>query len=291
MPRIVLSPRSLPPLVILALFAPWDQRVKSQGLLRPAQHFPLVDPGQAIVEMIAVNNGAAVSQGAPLILLGSPDLAFQRESAAARAASLRWQAAAAGVDAKIRQQQQVIEAARGKVQSEIRSIADEQSRYRIKAPFPGRFYLMQPDLHPGAWVTKNERLGILADTSRWQVETYLPESELDRVKLGDKARFLSETPDVADIELRVIHIDRDSHVLPDGMQASSRGGALLVREQNKRTVPEQALYRVTLSPVANYVSDQPQVLRGQVIITGRAKAWSDEYVRALAAFFIRESNF
>lgn len=40
----------------------------------------------------------------------------------------------------------MIEAFRGKVQSEIRGIAEEQARYHIEAPFSGRFYLMLPDL-------------------------------------------------------------------------------------------------------------------------------------------------
>lgn len=186
----------------------------------------------------------------------------------------------------------MIEASRGKVQSEIRGIAEEQARYHIEAPFTGRFYLMQPDLHSDTWVAKNERLAILADTSQWQVETYLPESQLNRVKVGDYARFMSETPDLAHVALRVAHIDRDaSHVLTDGILSSTRGGALLAREQNKRIVPEHALYRVTLRVAGPYTPARPQVLRGQVIITGKAEAWADEFIRTAVGFFVRESAF
>lgn len=297
MPRIVQSPRSLMSFtllitLLLLLFTPWDQRVKSQGLLRPVRHLPIVAPGAAVIESIAVSNGMTVSKGAPLIMLNSPDLAFMHQAASARATNLSWKATAAGVDEKIRQEQQVIEASRSKVQSEIRGIAEEQARYRIEAPFSGKFYLMQPDLHSGAWVAKNEQLAVLADTSLWQVETYLPESQLSRVKVGDSARFLSETPDIADLALQVKHIDRDaSHVLVDGMLSSTRGGALLARERNKRIVPEHALYRVTFSVVAPYQPMQPQILRGQVIISGQAEAWADEFIRALAGFFVRESAF
>lgn len=297
MPRIMRSPRSLLSLsllalVILLLFFPWDQRVKSQGLLRPAKHLSIVAPGPAVVESIAVQNGMTVSKGTPLIMLNSPDLAFLHKAASAKATNLRWQATAAGVDEKIRQRQQVIEASRGKVQSEIRGIAKEQARYHIEAPFSGRFYLMQPDLHSDTWVAKNERLAILADTSQWLVETYLPESQLNRVKVGDYARFMSETPDLTHVALRVVHIDRDaSHVLTDGILSSTRGGALLSREQNKRIVPEHALYRIALTVTGAYTPARPQVLRGQVIITGKAEAWADEFIRTAAGFFVRESAF
>jgi len=297
LPAILRSPRSLLTLLVLAggaaaVLLPWDQRVHSQGLLRPAQQFPLVAPGPGVIAALPVANGAAVQTGTLLIALHAPDLVYQKQAAAARAAGLRWQASAAGVDNKLRQQQQVIGAARAKVGSELHSIAEEQARYALKAPFAGRLFFINPDLQPGTWAGKNERLAVLADVARWKVETYLPEAELHRVRVNDDAQFMSETPDAARLALRVTQIDRDAaHVLPDGMLSSTRGGALLAREKGRQIVPEQALYRVVLEPVAPYAGDQPQVLRGSVIIDGEAKAWAEDFMRSAAAFLVRESGF
>lgn len=297
LPAIIRSGRTfltlaLITMVIGSLLFPWDRRVHSQGLLRPAQQFPVIAPGAAQIRSLPIANGAEVHAGELMLALNSPELAYQRSAAGTRAAGVDWQAGAAGVDAKVRQQAQVIEANRAKVRTEIQGLAQEQARYQIKAPFTGRLFYHQPDMLAGAWVGKNDKLATLADVSHWIVETYLPESELARVKPGNTARFRSETPDVASLDLTVTHIDRDAtHILPSGILASTHGGALAVREKTRQIIPEQALYRVTLAPAQPYAPSQGQTLRGDVIIDGEAKPWAENVLRSAAAFVVRESGF
>ena len=279
-------------LVLAGALIPWDQRVRSQGLLRPAEHFPVVSPGPARIKSMPAGNGQPVEKGQILIELEAPDIGFQRQTAAARAANLAWQASSAGLDPKLRDQQGVIEAARGKVGAELAGLRETEARYHPTAPFTGRFYLSQPDLYPGTWIGKNEKLAVLADTSRWLVETYLPESDLNRIRIGDQGSFYSETPDVAELAVKVVRIDRDAtRFLPEGILASTKGGALLVRESDKHLVPETALYRITLSLTGTYQPNQPQILRGHVVLMGRPKAHLDEFLRSAAALFVRESGF
>lgn len=201
MPRILRWSRTWTVLVLLIIgvgiaFVPWDTRVRAQGLPRPHQHFPLVAPGAAQVQALPLNNGQWVEAGQVLIRLTPPDLAFQRQSAQARAGTLAWQASAAGVDPKLREQQQIINAAQGKVQAELAGIEQEQTRYTPKAPFAGRLYLSHPDLSPGTWVGKNETPGVLADTRRWRVETYLPEAALYRVTLALETDYAPAQPQI-----------------------------------------------------------------------------------------------
>ncbi len=297
LPAIVRSPRTWLSLGLLLLilgsaFVPWDRRVQSQGLLRPAQHFPVVAPGAARVQALAVSSGQTVVAGQKLIELEAPDLAFQQQASSARAASLAWQASAAGVHDKLRDQQQVIAAARSKVSAELAGLRDEQGRYTSTAPFSGRIYFSHPDLRTGLWVGKNEQLAVVADTRRWLVETYLPEAELNRIQVGDQGHFYSETPDVAHLPVRVEGIDRDAtRVLGDGILASTRGGEVLVRDTKNSFVPETAIYRVTLSLATTYTPEKPQILRGKVVLQGTPKPWMEEFTRSAAALFVREAGF
>ena len=297
LPDILKSPRTGLTLLVLLLgfgiaLMPWDPRVHAQGLLRPAQHFPVVAPGAAQIRSLPLANGQWAEAGQALIELDPPDLAYQSAAARARAGNLAWQAGAAGVDPKLLAQQQVIAAAQGKVQAELSGLHQEADRYTPRAPFAGRLYLAHPDLLPGTWVGKNDALGVLADTRRWTVETYLPEATLARIRVGDRARYYSETPDRAELPLRVDHIDRDAtRVLPDGILASSHGGELLVRESGKSLVPETAVYRVTLSLEQDYAPAEPQILRGRVVIFGTPRAYLDEFARAAAALVVREAGF
>jgi putative peptide zinc metalloprotease protein len=196
------------------------------------------------------------------------------------------------VDPKLREQQQVIEAAQGKVRAELDGIMQSRLRYAPIAPFAGRLFLSHPDLQTGAWVGKNERLGVLSDTSHWLVETYLPEAELDRIRTGDGGRFYSETPDVAALPVRVERIDRDAtHVLPDPILASAHGGRFQVREHHRRLIPEAALYRVTLALESPHEPRVAQVLRGKVVLFGRPQSHADEFLRTAGAWLVREAGF
>jgi putative peptide zinc metalloprotease protein len=271
---------------------PWDQRVRSQGLLRPAEQYPVVAPNGARIEELPVADGETVAKGEVLLVLEAPELEFQHQAASARAAKLQWQAAAAGVDPKLRQDQQVIEAAREKVAAELMGVQGDQARYAPTAPFPGRLFLGQPDLLAGAWVEKNEQLAVLISTSRWVVDTYLPEAEVNRIRVGDYGRFYSETPDVANLPVRIERIDRDAtRTLLEGMLASSGGGDILVRHSAGQRVPETALYRVTLSLSNDYAPQMLQILRGHVVLYVKPKAYLEEFARAAMALFVREAGF
>jgi putative peptide zinc metalloprotease protein len=278
--------------ILLVGSLPWDQRVRSQGLLGPAELYPVVAPSGARIEQLPVADGQLVAKGEVLLVLEAPELAFEHQVASARATKLRWQAAAAGVDPELRKDQRVIEAAREKVAAELQSVQGQQARYRPTAPFSGRLFLSQPDILRGDWVAKNEQLAVLVNTSRWAIETYLPEAELNRIRLGDYGRFYSETPHVAQLPVRVERIDRDAtRTLPEGMLASSGGGEILVRQSGGQPVPETALYRVTLSLSEEYAPEVLQILRGQVVLYGNPKAYLEEFARSAMALFVREAGF
>ena len=280
---------------VAALALPWDTRVAAQGVLRPTDSATVVVPGAAVLQTQAVAEGTQVDAGQVLLTLASPDLPFQAQSARARAAGLRWQESMAGVDAKLRDRSQVVRAEADKVASELKGLAQQQDRYTLRAPISGTLFYTQPDLAAGQWLRKDERLAIVADLRRWKVDVYLPESELGRVQVGDTGSFHTEAQAWgagAVLPLVVSAIDRDAtRALPEPLLASTRGGAVVVREQHRQFIPEQAVYRVTLAVQADATPASPQVLRGQVVITGAPKPWLADLGRSAAAAWVREAGF
>jgi putative peptide zinc metalloprotease protein len=75
------------------------------------------------------------------------------------------------------------------------------------------------------------------------------------------------------------------------MMASTRGGALPVREHARALVPEHALYRVVLRVQGEAVAQHLPVLRGQVVIHSEAQSWLAGYLRAVLAVVWREAGF
>ena len=296
-PTILHRPRTYLTLGLLVgmismMFVPWDTRVQSQGLLKPVELFPVFAPDAARINSLPVKDGHQVREGDLLIGLEVPELGMQKQLAAERAESLLWQVESAGVDPRLLEQYHVYQQKMGRVRLEVSGIEAEQGRYLPTAPFQGRFFLINPDMQLGSWVGKNEKLAVVADTTQWIVDTYLPESELTRVQPGDTGRFYSETPGLADLEVRVERIDRDAtRVLQDTELSSTHGGLLATRERSGQIVMDGAFYHVVLSVATPYTPQEIRVLRGRLTLRGEPKAWSESFVRSAVALFVREGGF
>lgn len=290
-PRLVRMAAAVAILSVLAL-VPLDGRVTAQGVLRPSGYFSIFAPEAARVISMPVPHGDRVSQDDILIELESPDLEFQLSAKEVQAATAGRQSAVAGLDGKLRERIHAMTANRAQLSAEIEGFSAERSRYRIKAPADGVLALSDLDLRPGIWVGGGEQVATVLDLSAWQVVTYLAESDLERVKVGDRGRFLAEHSAMDGMSLTVETIDRDAtRVVPEGILASVHGGRLVVRETAAGLVPETAIFRVVLSVAKEDAPAAVSLLRGQVMIFGQSKSLMGEFLRSAASVFVREAGF
>ena len=279
--------------VFLVLFVlPWPARLSASGLLRPAEVFAVYAPAGAQVVALPVANRERIEADQLLIQLASADLQRRWERANARATSLRWQAAVAGVDGEQRQNLQVLQEERAVAEAELAAVQAELALYAPRAPFAGRLVDLDPDLRPGHWVGRNEKLATLVRDDAWIVETFLDEELVRRVRVGDRAFFRTDGADGGLVPLRVSTVDHDAtRVLPAPVLATAFGGELMTREKNGQHIPERATFRVVLS-----VSEMPRALddgswRGHVVIQGDWEAPGMRFLRAAFAVLWREAGF
>ncbi|MDL2355021.1 MAG: site-2 protease family protein [Pseudomonadota bacterium] len=278
-------------LLLLLVFMPWPTRLSASGYLHPADMFPLHAPGAAQVSKLGAADGSAVAAGATLIELASPELQLRWRRAQARLERLRWQTANSGVEADQRVQMQVLQQAQATAAAEMDGVEAEIAQYAPKAPFAGVLYL-SPELAPGVWVSDRERLGMLVKPGQWQVESYLDENAVRRIRVGDTGRFFPDGLEGAPLTLRVGVIEQDgARVLQRAELASQFGGSVMTREKHGQLVPDQAVYRVTL-----LVETPPGRLaqhswRGHVVIHGRWEAPGLVYLRSAMALMWRELGF
>lgn len=271
---------------------PWDARIHSQGILRPIGYFPVVTPEAARLASSPAVHGQRVDEGDVLLELESPDLDLQQQIVQARALTLRWQSATVGFLPELLEQRGTLEAGQAVLQAELVSVQDEKTRLQFKAPLAGQFYLSDLELERGSWVGRNEQLGTLVDASAWQVVTYLPESELQRVQVGDNALFYAESAQGIRVPLQIARIDLDAtRLLADGLLAVPQGGHVPVRETTSGLVPELAMYRVVLNAAPGYAPATVQLQRGKLVLFGARKSWLGDYVRSAAAVIVREAGF
>ena len=296
-PHIRKSPRGRAALVLalllVALFVvPWPTRVQGGAVFKPVEVFPIHAPEHAQVAGLPLREGARVQAGQVLVQFAVAENGSRRQALQAEVERLRWQAEAAGFDAEQRANSVVLREQLASAEAQLASLTEDAARYRPAAPFAGTLRDLDPELAPGTWVGKNERVAVLVGEGKSEVSTYLDEDTVRRVAPGDHATFYLDGGAGPALRLTVTSIDRDAtRVLPSGLWAAQQGGQVPARDKQGAWYPEHAVYRV------NFSVDEPapalagHAWRGKVVIAGDWEAPGTRFVRALAALFWREAGF
>lgn len=278
--------------IVAALFVvPWPTRVTGSGLLQPQQQWAIYAPEQARIMDMPRRDGAWVLADELLVQFDSPQLDNRAAQVEARRERLAWQSAAAGFDAEMRRDWQILNEQRVSAEAEESTIAADAVRYRLQAPYVGRLRDIDPDLRVGNWVAHRELIGRVVGDGAKQVVTYVDDDAIHRIAEGDRGFFVADGGAGPMTRLTVTRIDRDAaRTLREPELATLFGGHVQVRERQGNLYPERAIYRVLLSVDAASVSDQHS-WRGQVSVAADWEAPGMRFLRAASAVLFREFGF
>lgn len=295
-PAIRASRRSRQTVGLVAVLAalvglPLSCQIQTQGILKPAQTFPLIAPSAGRIVVSPAPSGTPVAAGQELMRIEASDLYARLRTGQSRQAASEWAAKVATLDAEMQPRLLVLRRESTAANAALEADQREASRLAPTAPFDGLLADVPPDLDNGAWVARHERLGTLIAPAQWRVEAYLDEDAVSRIGIGDTGLFLPETAGRGALALRVEHVDRDAtRVLADGMLASMHGGILPARQSGSQIVPDRAVYRVALQ-VTDPLDAATATQRGRVVLYASPTPLLGEYLRSIAAMFVRESGF
>ena len=100
------------------------------------------------------------------------------------------------------------------LQTKLDGLLKEKRELVIRAPAAGIILELDPQLHPGRWIAKADRLALIAARERHIVRGYLSGSSLLRLKTQAVGRFIPRRPDtvcdlrqVAQCGARGSHLD------------------------------------------------------------------------------------
>ena len=128
-----------------------------------------------------------------------------------------------------------------------------------------------------------------------KVSAYVLEEDIFRLSVGSDAVFHAEGDIRTPISLNVDHIDKaTTTVLTYPHLASEFGGEIAVRRapDTGDLVPEQGIYRITLTPTEeNEEIHAPNVLRGTIFVETPPRSMAGRLAAFALAALIRESNF
>lgn len=298
MPAIVRSRRTYFVILLLCclvflLAFPWDRRVVTQGVLQPSNFTLLYAPASSKISEILVQHGETVTKEQRLTVFYNPDLQIRQAQINSQLNTLLLQIQRAGVDQRLLKQIQVMLSDKARIEAELISLEAEANNYIIQAPFDGTYFVLESDLQMGNWVPVNTAFGMVADTRKWQVETYLTEQDINRISPNEPARFYFETPTSRSIPMQVVRIDNDAtRNLQNKLLIMGRGGSIPVRNsQSGDLVPDYAIYRVVLEVLDDQQHLFQRIERGRVVIHSQPKSYLERYWKKALGVIIREANF
>lgn len=276
--------------IALLIFAlPMPNPIGVQALLRPAQFTEIMVPDAALLQVLSVEDGQAVSAGMPLVKMMSPSVFFGRQMADQRVDTATWKYQAASLDQERVGSPRLANEQRHSALAELQRAERELAELSFFAPHDGIFRINNPDLNRGQWLSKDTKVGTLVDPSKGgEIVTWVDEASVARIKMGAKARFFSSSRDGL-ITGEVVDIENDAtDALPAPSLSSLYGGDILVREQDGQLVPERALYRVVIRPNRVSTIAGVQIHYGRLMISAAPASIGGRYLRTTVATLLRE---
>jgi len=278
--------------LLLALVLPWSRHVDIPSLLLPQDQARVYGPVAGRLSEVLISPGDEVRAQQPLFRLTSPDVDHRLRQARAQIEVLQLQIARAGAQSELLDYRLVLEQQLAEARADLKAAQDEQARLEIRAPIAGTVSDLEDWLHEGRWLPDNHPLALIVGDHGLRLEGLVGERDLDRLSPGARGYFYPENTDLAPLKVRLVLIDRAGVATLDRPYlASTYGGPIPVREDaSHKLVPEQALYRLSLTP------EQPgqmpeRIERGTLRLEAAPRSPLSRLWETIAGVLIRESGF
>ena len=268
---------------------PLPQNVQVEGQLSSADEFRVVAPEAARLVALPRSHGTEVMAGEILLKLESPLLQYRIEKAAAKIQSLTGELAAAGANAALRSRVPIIENELSTARASLREAQAAAAQLTPRAPFDGRFYWEELDLHVGDDISHGEKLALLIGKTRLLVTAYIDEQDAHLVSAGSAARLYI---DGTALNLRVMSVDQDAtRNIVHPLLTTDGGGTIPVRMSGPEMIPERTIYRVLLEVDGDDIDLGGQQRRGTVVISGEKESRFARWSRQVISVIWRELGF
>ncbi|MFM0339572.1 HlyD family efflux transporter periplasmic adaptor subunit [Paraburkholderia fungorum] len=273
--------------VLLLIALPWRTQIHAEGVARTERQLRVFVPFPARIQTI--HPAGRVQPDDTLVVMEEPDIASHMRGS--EAGIRGYEARLAGLIADTGGlEQQAATRERLRVQyEEAQAARSEIARLIVHAPFAGQWMDVDPQWRPGQWINSKEPVGVLVDPSRWQVDAFVKQDDIQRLAAGDGARFYP-TGQAEPVRGRVVAIDTTrARQLPYPMLASRFKGPITVAADRDSLIPNPPMFHVVVQ-----LDGAPPGLwetRGQLQIDGNRRSLLVEGATHLIAALVRESGF
>ncbi len=228
--------------------------------------------------------------------LEAPDLDHEIERTRLRSAQIEARIARRSADPQDRADTLILFDQLASLRERRNGLERERQQLSITAPVTGEIVELDPDLHPGRWVTRTDLLARVINTDELTIKAYASEIDLLRIDLTEPAKFISDAPQGPPRSAWLDAVSTTSANTIDILELSSYfGGAIPVRLQarerdGRQHIPSAAHFLVTGRAVADGGAHHLRVERGVMIAAARAESLAVRALRQVLKVLIRESG-
>ncbi len=278
-------------IALLVLLVPWSTAVPVPAIVEARDFVHVYPPRFGVVRAIGVTRGDTVDAKSVLVEIDAPELTHERRLVAAKLRLVRFRLARRGADGQDKDDNLVLEGELASLLAREKGLVREAGELKLRTPLDGRVAEINPELHPGRWISQREPVAMIVGPKGLRARGYLAEAGLARVKPGTRGRFVPEDPSGTslDVELERVSVAA-SAVIDIADLAWQYGGAVPTQpDQRQRPVPVGAQYLVTLK-VTGAVAASRRTVRGTVWLDGDGESIAAGMWRHVLRVLVRESG-
>jgi putative peptide zinc metalloprotease protein len=245
----------------------------------------------AQVVAVHVRHGQAVRAGARIATLASAEIVDERTRAQISLQIAELQFGRRLADAADREGSLIIESRIEAARTQIAGLDREQSELEIVAPFDGRIAELNPEIHPGRWVSPRDLIAIVTDGRSLSAKGYVAEADVGRIRPGARARFIPEHPGRERVELEIERISQAgvAQIEIADLASINSGRVAVSLDDRRRLIPASAQYMVSM--ITTEVSTNGDLaIRGLVHAEGRPESVFARVWRRALGVLVRESG-
>ncbi len=234
--------------LVTLVVLPWRSRLAAPAVLSAAREQQLFVESPSVVAREPAADMKVVKAGEVLMQLASPDMEQRIRQVRTTTSVSRWEVTQQVFDERLLSQGNVPRRRLEGGTTELSGLREEQERLTLRAPLDGTIVARNDELTPGLWLPRKEPLYVIADTSRNRVDAYVGERDLDRIRVGARARFIPDAAEFGTFACRVAEVDRvNVPAIEELFLASTYGGPIPARQDPQGAqLPETPVFRIRM---------------------------------------------
>jgi putative peptide zinc metalloprotease protein len=278
--------------LLLALVLPWSRQVQIPAVMEPAAYARLYPSVPAEVQQVQVVPGQQVKAGDILVVLSSPRLEKEMSVARMRLALVEERIARRMGDAKDMAATLLLEKDSLSLIEKTAALQRQIDSLSIRAPLDGRIAELDPNLHAGRLLARDEEIGVIVGGNEAVIRGYADQQDIWRVKPGDTASFVADATQLASVPAYLATIALSTSASIDILQlAETHGGRLRTQPVQAKSplVPLDPVTLVTFLPMQT-IDYAGRSIRGVVLIDAAPQSIAAGVWRRALKILIQETS-